>query len=59
VLDDFIQLGGQSLQAIRIVTRVNEGIQLDFPVNVIFEEPTIAKLSKRVESYIQENLING
>ncbi|MDA0194643.1 MAG: phosphopantetheine-binding protein [Bacteroidetes bacterium] len=59
VTDDFLDLGGQSLQAIRIVTRINEAIQLDFPVTVVFDEPSIAKLSKRVESFIHDQLINN
>uniref|UniRef100_UPI0035938AC1 amino acid adenylation domain-containing protein n=1 Tax=Pricia sp. TaxID=2268138 RepID=UPI0035938AC1 len=40
VHDDFIALGGHSLAAIRVTARINEEIEVDFPLNKIFERPT-------------------
>ena len=52
VHDDFIGLGGHSLAAIRVTARINEAIETDFPLNKIFEFPTIATYSQ----YIEETL---
>ena len=50
--DNFISLGGHSLAAIRITARINEELQLQFPLSKIFELPTIAEYA----SYIEDNL---
>ena len=52
VHDDFIALGGHSLAAIRVTARINEEIEMKFPLNKIFEQPTISSYSK----YIEETL---
>lgn len=50
---NFIALGGHSLAAIRVTTRINEEIEINFPLNKIFELPTI----KEYASFIEETLI--
>lgn len=50
---DFISLGGHSLAAIKITARINEEIEMKFPLNKIFELPTITQYAK----YIEETLI--
>ena len=54
VHDDFIALGGHSLAAIRVTARINEEVEMKFPLTKIFELPTIAEYSK----YIEETLIS-
>ncbi len=56
VHEDFLEIGGNSLSAIRIMTRANESFQLDLPLNRIFEMPTIKSLSKSVEKTIIRRL---
>jgi acyl transferase domain-containing protein len=51
--DDFSQLGGHSLIAIRIVSELRKAFQIDLPVRALFDAPTVAELS----SYIKEQLI--
>ncbi|MFS4492236.1 amino acid adenylation domain-containing protein [Maribacter sp. 2308TA10-17] len=53
VQDDFITLGGHSLAAIRVTARINEEVEMKFPLNKIFELPTIAQYAK----YIEETLV--
>jgi acyl carrier protein len=53
IFDNFITLGGHSLAAIRISTRINEELRLDLPLNKIFELPTIAEYS----SFIEQTLL--
>lgn len=50
VLDDFFALGGHSLLSLRIISRLNAELELELPVNVIFEHPTIAELAQHIES---------
>jgi len=52
VLESFIVLGGESLMAIQINTRINETFEFKMPLNKIFELQTI----ERVSNYIEEIL---
>ncbi len=52
VHDNFIALGGHSLAAIRVTARINEEIEMKFPLSKIFELPTIAEYS----NYLEETL---
>ncbi|TCP54480.1 acyl transferase domain-containing protein [Tumebacillus sp. BK434] len=47
---DFFDLGGNSLVAIQLVTRMRKQFGMDFPINTIFESPTIEALAQMVES---------
>ena len=52
VHDNFLELGGNSLAAIRIMSRVNKAFDLDLPLNMVFEKPTISKLAEHIEKSI-------
>ncbi|MEL6425487.1 MAG: phosphopantetheine-binding protein, partial [Pseudomonadota bacterium] len=45
--DDFFDLGGNSLMAIMIVTRLREHSP-DLPMSAIFDAPTVEKLADRI-----------
>ena len=47
--DDFFALGGYSLLATRIISRVRESFVVELPVRSVFEYPRLADLAERIE----------
>ena len=47
--DNFLHLGGHSLLAMRVTSQLSVQLGRDVPVRWLFEFPTIAELSKRIE----------
>ena len=45
VHDNFFDLGGHSLAAARVVSRVMKTFQLEFPIKALFDSPTVAELA--------------
>ena len=45
VFDDFFTLGGHSLRAAEVVSRLRRALQVDVPITAVFEHPTISALA--------------
>jgi thioesterase domain-containing protein/acyl carrier protein len=50
VHDNFFDLGGYSLMAIRLIAEVCKELQIELPLRQLFECPTIAEFAERVNS---------
>lgn len=46
VNDNFFDLGGHSLLAIRIVGQLNGAFQIEFPLEKLFDTPTVAEMAR-------------
>ena len=49
VEDNFFLVGGHSLLATQVISRVRQRFEIELPLRVIFESPTIAELSTAIE----------
>ncbi len=49
VLDNFFAIGGHSLPATQVMARLRKRIQVDLPLQALFEHPTIAGLAEQIE----------
>src|SRR5215472_7263772 len=50
--DDFFALGGDSLQAARVLLRLHEIMHLEMAVSGLFEAPTVSEMAEQIERLI-------
>jgi amino acid adenylation domain-containing protein len=53
VEENFFQVGGHSLVAMQLVSRVQEAFRLDLPVRAVFESPSIAAMARKIEACLR------
>ncbi|MDJ0630912.1 MAG: SDR family NAD(P)-dependent oxidoreductase [Rhodobacter sp.] len=52
--DDFMDLGGHSLIAVRMFAQVKSAFSVDFPISVLFQAPTIRKVAALIAEQVGE-----
>jgi amino acid adenylation domain-containing protein len=57
--DNFFDLGGHSLTATRLLSRVRDFFRIDLPLRTIFDCPTIAALAETVEAAGESQVDRG
>jgi acyl carrier protein len=57
--DDFLDLGGHSLAATRIVSRVINEFQIELPLPVVFQSSTVARMAEVIAEYQAKALGEG
>ena len=50
IRDNFFELGGHSLLAMQVISRLDDAFNLEVPLHVLFESPTVAALAEHVEA---------
>ncbi|GAA3495608.1 hypothetical protein GCM10019016_027080 [Streptomyces prasinosporus] len=54
--DSFFDIGGHSILAVRLVSRLQQDFDLDLPMRVAFERPTIAQLAVEIEDRVRAEI---
>jgi natural product biosynthesis luciferase-like monooxygenase protein/amino acid adenylation domain-containing protein/non-ribosomal peptide synthase protein (TIGR01720 family) len=54
IQDNFLELGGNSLMAAQMLTRLRESFPVQLPLSDLFEAPTVAGIAARIEARLKE-----
>ena len=56
ITDNFFELGGHSLMVMQVVARIRKELEVEIPVRILFEDPTIRGLAKEVEEAVAKGI---
>ncbi len=52
VYDNFFEIGGHSLLAIQMISRIRDTFKIEMPLQVLIDAPTVASLAKKLDKMI-------
>ncbi len=55
-LDDFFAIGGHSLLAMRVSALLRNAIEVEVPIRMVFDRPTVAELASTLETLLVEQM---
>ncbi len=53
IRDNFFGLGGHSLLATQLISRVRDAFQVEVPLRLLFEQPTVAGMAESIEAALR------
>ena len=56
IYDNFFHLGGDSIQATQLISRIRDKCQIELPLRYLFESPNVSELSQRILEASQDKL---
>ncbi len=56
--DDFFELGGTSLLAVRLATAIERELRIRLPLSVVFEAPTIRALARKLSPSLSQQRVS-
>jgi acyl carrier protein len=56
IFDNFFDLGGHSLKAAQVISRLREQLAINIPLNYLFSEPTVAGLSSNLDLNLSDKI---
>ena len=60
VLDNFFELGGHSLLAMQVISRMRESLDIELPLRILFEEPTIENMASLIANdQVDERIVTS
>jgi acyl carrier protein len=49
--DNFLELGGHSLAATQVISRIIEKLNLELPLRLLFDAPTVADMAETITQH--------
>lgn len=59
IQDSFFDLGGHSLIAVRLFAKIKKTFNVDYPISILFEAPTIERVSVMIREAVGDQAVGG
>ena len=53
--DDYFELGGDSLMAAQLISRLREAFEVEIPLQTLFEASTVKRIADKIETLLWAN----